>query len=44
MNIIDDLIIHVEKAANDVSVVVVTWILLCPEYSENGSYYIVELA
>jgi len=27
---IDDIIIHVEEVANDVSVVVVRWILLCP--------------
>ena len=41
---VDDIIIHVEEVANDVSVVVVRWILLCPEYTQNGSYYVVELA
>jgi len=33
---VDDIIIHVEEVANDVSVVVVRWILLCPEYTQNG--------
>ena len=41
---VDDIIIHVEEVANDVSVVVIRWILLCPEYTQNGSYYVVELA
>jgi hypothetical protein len=44
LSTVDDIIIHVEEVANDVSVVVVRWILLCPEYTQNGSYYVVELA